>query len=544
MRAMHVDAFFEYLLNHPHSYYSKLPLSNGPASESRDGVPFEEDLALRALVPEWKPKRGRKRAEDKENEDSRFPKRPQIDTSLFLDSNALAAHAANFPQSAIPFSAFPDDMEVTDPWVDATSSFRTDGLHADSLAGQDLRWRPLDRNVSPPGYPRSAIIPRNHKVGDTTAPTEPRSAVTPSSRERTGNRRRHGPAVSSAWPSTSGSLTGKVRGRPPNRGSAPGGPFSSFPVNPARSTTPGDNASRRSSPAVVADHSQLLPPRNHTPNSARQSITRPGKLQLHVPQNTGGPIRLATPPTLMLNGVGDVSSRHASFIGRRDSIATNDLDDTVSLPSMITDPGILGVPGKASIDDVIRVVAGRLLRAKMIGRSIPIEPDEARTLAHVAVRKLQTIYSGIPLESVTVLCALYFGVGHKVGLGNVPPGSLTVKVVNGSSENGSLVGASVVGQTYTILVDSRPGHGLGFNSALSDLSLSIPHVDNRLKESTETLDFPTEDDDFDNELVADSSNDEGSWRQRYLRLRHQMRRKEAALREYKKNILQSVMADV
>jgi hypothetical protein len=93
-------------------------------------------------------------------------------------------------------------------------------------------------------------------------------------------------------------------------------------------------------------------------------------------------------------------------------------------------------------------------------------------------------------------------------------------------------------------MDSRPGHGFGFNSVLSDLSLSSAHVNNTLKESTETLNLQTEDDDFDNEFVAGTSTDEGSWKQRYLRLRQQMRRKEAALREYKKNILQSVMADL
>ena len=66
---MHVDAFFEYLLEKSHTYWTDIPSVNDPASEfGRDGVPAEEDLALRALLPETRPKRGRRRAEDKDSD--------------------------------------------------------------------------------------------------------------------------------------------------------------------------------------------------------------------------------------------------------------------------------------------------------------------------------------------------------------------------------------------------------------------------------------------------------------------------------------------
>ncbi|RAL66312.1 hypothetical protein DID88_005982 [Monilinia fructigena] len=62
LHAMHVDAFFEYLLNKPHVYWTQIPSPNEPASElGRDGVAADEDLALRALLPETRPKRGRKK---------------------------------------------------------------------------------------------------------------------------------------------------------------------------------------------------------------------------------------------------------------------------------------------------------------------------------------------------------------------------------------------------------------------------------------------------------------------------------------------------
>ena len=68
MHAMHVDAFFEYLLHKSHIYWTQVPSIHDPPSEfGRDGVAPEEDLALRALLPETRPKRGRRKADDKDD---------------------------------------------------------------------------------------------------------------------------------------------------------------------------------------------------------------------------------------------------------------------------------------------------------------------------------------------------------------------------------------------------------------------------------------------------------------------------------------------
>ncbi|KAL2759704.1 hypothetical protein ACRALDRAFT_2050222 [Sodiomyces alcalophilus JCM 7366] len=63
MHAMHVDAFFEYLMGLPHPYWTAIPTDPNPIQEAgRDGVAPVDDMALRALVPQARPKRIRKRA--------------------------------------------------------------------------------------------------------------------------------------------------------------------------------------------------------------------------------------------------------------------------------------------------------------------------------------------------------------------------------------------------------------------------------------------------------------------------------------------------
>lgn len=66
-----------------------------------------------------------------------------------------------------------------------------------------------------------------------------------------------------------------------------------------------------------------------TPQSAtaEQSLARrPSKLQLQVPEHAGGPVRLATPPRVLINGEMD---RQTSFAHERRSSADffNELDD-------------------------------------------------------------------------------------------------------------------------------------------------------------------------------------------------------------------------
>ncbi|EAT90774.2 hypothetical protein SNOG_01125 [Parastagonospora nodorum SN15] len=332
MRAMHIDAFFEYLLGKQHPYYLYIPPPHDPfPNDGRDGVPLEEDLAIRALDPKFKPKRGRRKADEGEEDmdlDDGTParKRPQLDTSVPF-GNALQ------PQSAYPTSAHPDHMggflTPQDPWTAASAITPSSAMttasapsrmgqknltpySASPMTGQQLRWRLNTQENPQTPHPLSAVTPQSaHPFFD-----EPQSAVTPSSAKPRA-RRRHGPAVSSAWSSNNNSSNGKLRGRPPSNRSIRDGPFVTFPANPAKREGATNDINNRNSgnltPIVERAHSDpptiehtfRFPP---TPASAVSPSTIEGSLQsapqkqrlsLQVPQIVGNPVRLVTPTVLV-----------------------------------------------------------------------------------------------------------------------------------------------------------------------------------------------------------------------------------------------------
>ncbi len=197
MRAMHVDAFFEFLFGKPHAYYQQVPHPRDPyPAAGRDGVLPEEDLAVRALDPSFRPKRGRRRNSEVEQNDEAQP-------------GAQSAHP-NQPQSAYPASAYPSaNMSFTansstDPWANASAiqqhhfapwMSKLDGPQSAIVAPvpSHMRWQ----NPSTP-YPMTALPGSMKDHIDAALGNEPKSAITPSARKR----RKHGPAVSSAWPSS------------------------------------------------------------------------------------------------------------------------------------------------------------------------------------------------------------------------------------------------------------------------------------------------------------------------------------------------------
>ncbi|KAL2868726.1 putative ARS binding protein Abp2 [Aspergillus lucknowensis] len=552
MRAMHVDAFFEYCLGHPHPYYTQLPAMNAVVSDSRDGVPLDEDLALRALVPQWKPKRGRKRAEEKDNYHDRAVKRPQLDTAVgVFQAGPFPANSATFPQSAIPFSAFPDDMESNDPWITA-SSFPTDPASDGPSAqqGQDLRWKSIDREVSPAGYPHSAIIPRGHNSADAFLPSaEPRSAVTPSSGEKSRSRRRHGPAVSSAWPNSATSSTGKMRGRPPNRGMV-SGPFSSFPVNPNRSDPSHIHATGiRPSPTIVLEQDPAGSQYHQSPTPVSAS-GKPNKLQLQVPHHPGAPVRLATPPTLLVNGVSDpsVSAKFESNQRNGGTEAHVEVSGGTAVnPSSNGDRGIIANT-LVTPDDVVRILSSELRRTKLTGRENPLAAAEANALASIVVNNLNTLYSKLPFGTAALASALHLGLGPYFGYSGVTDSTFTVHFQTRSSATGN--SAKPV---FKISLQYRFGSCFSMNVSFDELAIdnvsvatgksdNIPGQADDLANTVVELDSLT---DAEFELDTTDSNDpELAWKQRYMKLRAQMQRRERSLSQYKRKILESVMADI
>ena len=301
MHSMHIDSFFEYLVGREHEYWVDIPSLAIPLTEvERDGVRAEDDMALRALLPHIRPRRGRRKPGE---DDAQSP----------------------LPPGGEPWSAHP---------AQRGSVFTFDNTRL-GVPGQGAPWGNNDGGQTPmTAYPQSAITPttRTNFWSD-----EPRSAITPSGTKPKSLSRRHGAkVVSSAW--RTGGATGRVRGRPPiNRQLNSDGPFSAFP---ASSDSPhyGKHTFPNNPPPPPSQTPILPPPRPNpitpaglvqTPTSATATAQpspgtvreapapaapgRPAKrtrLSLQVPERVGNEVRLATPPllapapppTLMVNG--------------------------------------------------------------------------------------------------------------------------------------------------------------------------------------------------------------------------------------------------
>ncbi|CAI7625567.1 unnamed protein product [Penicillium viridicatum] len=556
MRAMHIDAFFEYCMGLPHSYYTQLPPSGPFVSESRDGVLLEEDLALRALVPQWKPKRGRKRVEDRYTEEDKATKRPQLDTSVgALQQGSFQSHSVTFPQSAIPFSAFPDDMEPNDPWIAANSSFHN-GSGPDQQ-NQDTRWRLPERDASPANYPQSAIIPRSHLPSEILISAEPRSAVTPSTGEKSRSRRRHGPAVSSAWPNSNGLSTGKGRGRPPNRGSSSGS-FSTFQLNPSRESSQAPNPNTQALPLAIDRNSPQIfqtPSHNQPPTSISQG--RPNKLQLQVPQHSGAPVRLATPPRLVVNGVNGAVIPGSEGLNGSHQYPTTDTPKngiTTQTPSS-SGQSNTATALDPSVDDIVHALSAELMRARLTGRAATLAPNEAGALASAMVINLSSLYSQFQPDSPSLLLAFHLGIGHHFGLAGTAPESMVIKVERAIPSNDGNRGApvskeSLNGVHYTVSHEYKTSSQFSMHITLSNVNPSIggtstsDHASTIMSRSRENIEN-------DKTVELDSDGDdpsqpvsEATWKQRYTRLRAQMQKKDQALSQYKRKIVESVMADI
>ncbi|KAJ5239399.1 hypothetical protein N7468_004018 [Penicillium chermesinum] len=505
MRAMHVDAFFEFCLGHPHPYFTQLPPSGAFISESRDGVPLEEDLALRALVPEWKPKRGRKRADERDLEEDRSVKRPSLDTSVGgLHQGSFANHSVTFPQSAIPFSAFPED----DPGKTYGGGYTTESI------------RPHIPN------PQSSLEATRRQMCSCLPNLVLRLPHHPA-RElgQNGNMDRlsrpHGP-VATAW------FTAKVVVQPTRDPSL-------VPPNP---TT-------QSSPLVVdseaAVHVVSSSSYDQSPTPAHQG--RPGKLQLQVPQHLGAPVRLATPPTVLVNGVNEVMVSHGP--NDQDNRQLNSLNRSNRQGSSAL-PAIAGPVAKISMDDIIRAVSAELMRAGLIGRSTPLTSDEAHVLASGLVANLSPMYSQLPLDFSSVLLAYQLGVSHHFGLGPARLTSIVIRfddsmdVTGGRSRTPRPNEHNDTGPRYNVTFEYRSSGPFCMQITLGDLepttSNSVPPSKNNHDDNLGDLDS--------NEGDSDHPTSEASWKQRYLKLKAQMQKKERAISNYKRKIVESVMADI
>jgi len=378
MRALHVDAFFEFLLGKKHSYYIDIPPADDPyPSQGRDGVPAEEDLALRALDPSFKPKRGRKRNSSPAIE-HRKTRRPPLITS-FPDQRTQDRDQA--PQTSHPGSSrqlMGANMTCLEgePWTAVTpgNPLVSRGIAPQSATvpgHKTVQWQSEQTPSTP--YPFSAIEGSRFALDDTM------SAVTPSAKQF---KRKHGPAVSSAW-SGGRTIGGKLRGRPAAQRSTVDGAFSTFP---AVSISDRSNTLDAVTPTVEITNVTPDPPVDtNAPSAADQNRAR---LRLQVPQYEGDPVRLMTPPTL------DQRSTTETAIPRTTTIAT---DITVPAPRLQPSQ----IPQPLAHESLKRALSADLLRADIQDRTSRLSGLEAKALSTSILASLNITSSSPSHDLIT-----------------------------------------------------------------------------------------------------------------------------------------------
>ncbi|KAI9742431.1 MAG: hypothetical protein M1818_003965 [Claussenomyces sp. TS43310] len=250
MHAMHVDAFFEYLLDKPHVYWTQIPAPGSALSESgRDGVPPEEDLALRALFPETRPKRGRRKADEKEKDnviDGQFsqPSAQRVRLHSPPASEVSAIASFSLPNNVAATEAgiqrrFDPQDHSWDPADDQVSNARYSELSNSATpawSGNDGAWQ-TDRLKKQNGQAserhsetadvRSAAVPTSKCPFNFDYVAQSGSAITSTTGR---SRRQHDSAVASAWPANSSIPPGKPRGKPPSNRDVADGSYSTFTV--------------------------------------------------------------------------------------------------------------------------------------------------------------------------------------------------------------------------------------------------------------------------------------------------------------------------
>ncbi|EMT61628.1 ARS-binding protein 2 [Fusarium odoratissimum] len=353
MNSMHVKAFFEYLMDIPNDYWTRIPTDSNPTSQPiRDGVAIEDDMALRALFPHIRPKRGRKRPVDDDTATS-----PAQRSHLAPSS---AVEAVSGPMS-MSLSADPTRLSAA-PWTPSDASQQT------------LLFR----------WPQSAITPNSRKSFWDDA-LEPQSAVTPSKPRLTTQRR--GPKnVSSAWRPGVPNGGVKPRGRPPmNRtpidASLP--PFSTTttttapeePVAPictppvsAPGADSGQSENSFSIPSITSQpHPTPAPPRPSRPS-----------ISLQVPERPSGSVRLATPPpVVVINGPSETQAPPPhTYVGTSSNFAraTNEVttsrqqqaEDTMSQQKDVPRLYFERLEERTNVDEVIGYMMRSLFGANWL----------------------------------------------------------------------------------------------------------------------------------------------------------------------------------
>ena len=311
---------------------------------TRDGVVPEEDLALRALLPHLRPKRGRRKGYDDDNDSIDTPnKRLRAGTPSTVDGrnsprpdpwgrvsqspapslvpNFPASHHAQILSEAsrtrqTPVQGYDDHLNDLfasasralggDNGVNNIASTTTIIQNNNAAQLQQMGSWSHSNGRSHNEYPQSAIdqhAPSN-AFGSPEMNDGSRSAYPSAARRTTKSKRRGGPAVSAAWTgqSENGTVSGpKIRGRPPQSRNVKNGPFEIWSVKESIEHDRGNGQPDYPNKTTTSARPQATVAQMHQSNSSATAQGRrvpTKKLSLTVPQQTGGNVRLATPPVL------------------------------------------------------------------------------------------------------------------------------------------------------------------------------------------------------------------------------------------------------
>ncbi|GAB1191896.1 hypothetical protein APSETT444_001080 [Aspergillus pseudonomiae] len=257
----------------------------------------------------------------------------------------------------------------------------------------------------------------------------------------------------------------------------------------------------------------------------------------------------------MVNGVNNASFKIEGHQRNSASAPPHDTTGTATnAPTgahRSTDPNV-----DISSDELVRVLSSDLLRGKVTGRPTPLSVEEARTLSLSMIANLTASYSQLPLGMPVLLSALHLGLGQHFGYPGVTESAMAVdiKATTAPSVDAPVTSSNEErSSNFTYTVSQEYKHGLRFSTKVTYGDFNINKLENNKAGNA-----PGVPEDLDNSVAEVNSSTDGefevdgaenavpelTWKQRYIKLRSQMQKKERALSQYKRKILESVMADI
>lgn len=204
---------------------------------------------------------------------------------------------------------------------------------------------------------------------------------------------------------------------------------------------------------------------------------------------------------------------------------------------------------KIPFDEIIRALSSELLVAR-VTRPTPLTPEEAHTLAAMMVFNSSAQYSKLPIELHSYLLAYHLGVGHYFGF-SAPRQVPMVVHIEHPTPDAADQASGPKEPRYSVSFDYNPTGHFSTYTAIGNInpatafvgptpqpSAPPPGLQRKLSENDDLSNIDMEDDD-DEHTVSDAT-----WKQRFMKLRTQMQKKDRALSQYKRKIVESVMADI